>query len=86
MEKFTKFINEPYIFMTVIKDDTLKEKVGTEVDVSHTGFLIKKNDKLYLRHASSIAGQVVDNNLEDYTKRLQKNPKYLGFSLIKIKY
>ncbi len=85
MEKFENFIKQPYIFMTVIKDDSLKEKVGTEIDVSHTGFLIKKNGKLYLRHASSVAGKVVDNELEKYIEKLQKNPKYIGFSLLKIK-
>ncbi len=82
IEKFTSFVNKPYIFMTVISDKTLPQKVGTEIDVSHTGFLIKKNGVLYLRHASSIAGKVVDNNFEKYIERMQKNPKYMGFSLI----
>ena len=85
MEKFISFIDKPYIFMTVINDNKLKEKIGTEADVSHTGFLIKKNDKLYLRHASSVAGKVVDNDFEKYIEKIQKNPKYLGFSLLEIK-
>ena len=85
MEKFISFIDKPYIFMTVINDNKLKEKIGTEADVLHTGFLIKKNDKLYLRHASSVAGKVVDNDFEKYIEKIQKNPKYLGFSLLEIK-
>ena len=84
MEKFTSFVNKPYVFMTVISDKTLPQKVGTEIDVSHTGFLIKKDGKLYLRHASSVAGKVVDNNFEKYIERIQKNPKYMGFSLLEI--
>ena len=82
--KFTLFIDKPYIFMTVIKDDSLKQKAGTEIDISHTGFLIKKDGKLYLRHASSVAGKVVDNDFEKYIEKIQKNPKYMGFSLLEI--
>ena len=70
--------------MTVIKDDSLKQKAGTEIDISHTGFLIKKDGKLYLRHASSVAGKVVDNDFEKYIEKIQKNPKYMGFSLLEI--
>ena len=81
---FVDLINKPYIFMTVIKDDSLKEKVGTESDISHTGFLIKKDGKLYLRHASNIAKKVIDSEFFDYISKLQKNPKYLGFSLLEI--
>ena len=81
---FVNFIDKPYIFMTVIKDDSLREKVGTESDVSHTGFLIKKDDKLYLRHASNIAKKVIDSEFFEYISKLQKNPKYLGFSLLEI--
>ncbi len=82
---FVHLIEEPYVFMTIIKDDTIKEKVGTEIDVSHTGFLINKNGKLYLRHASSLAGKVIDSDFFDYISKLQKKPKYLGFALLKIK-
>ncbi len=83
-KKFIDLIDKPYIFMTVIKDDSLVEKVGTQSDVSHTGFLIKKDNKLYLRHASRIAKKVIDSEFFDYISKLQKNPKYLGFSLLEI--
>ncbi len=81
---FVNLIDKPYIFMTVIKDDSLMEKVGTESDVSHTGFLIKKGEKLYLRHASNIVKKVIDSEFFEYISKLQKNPKYLGFSLLEI--
>ena len=84
IERFKSFINKPYIFMTVIKDDSLKEKIGTEIDISHTGFLINKNDNLYIRHASSTAGKVVDNDFYEYIEKLKKNSKYQGFSLLEI--
>ena len=38
------------------------------LDVSHTGIIIKKNDKTYLRHASpkEIYRKVVDEDLAEY--------------------
>jgi hypothetical protein len=38
------------------------------LDVSHTGIIIKKEDKTYLRHASSIEAnrKVVDDDLRSY--------------------
>ena len=83
--QLSEIIAKPYIFMTVISDDTLPQKIGTEYNISHTGFILPHNDgKLYLRHASKIRGKVTDSNMVSYIKSLQKNKKYLGFALLKI--
>lgn len=81
----TKKIDHPYIFMTIVNGKTTLNKIGTEYDVSHTGFLIKKDGELYIRHASLTYKKVVDEKFSDYIKKLQKNPKYLGFSILEIK-
>jgi hypothetical protein len=46
----------------------LKEKIGTNLHVSHVGFAIRKNDRLYFRHASSEEKCVVEILLSDYLK------------------
>lgn len=79
-----KNITTPLVFMTVINDPTLPEKVGTAYNISHTGFVISINGKLHLRHASSLAKRVVDSNFERYITSLQHAKKYLGFALLKI--
>ena len=39
------------------------------LDVSHTGIAVRKDGKVYLRHASSTHGKVLDELLSDYIKR-----------------
>ncbi len=43
------------------------EKAG--LDVSHVGIIIKTEDGIYLRHASSIKGKVVDEDFKEYMHR-----------------
>ena len=38
------------------------------LDVTHTGIIIKKNNSVFLRHASSLKKHVIDSNLLEYTK------------------
>ena len=71
-------------FLKHKESKTTLNKIGTEYDVSHTGFLIKKDGELYIRHASLTYKKVVDEKFSDYIKKLQKNPKYLGFSILEI--
>ena len=81
---FEKTITTPLVFMTVISDKSLQQKIGTDYNVSHTGFLMPHSSgKLYLRHASSVSGKVVDSEFLPYIKTLHKNKKYLGFALFK---
>jgi hypothetical protein len=53
----------------------LVSRIGTDYDVSHQGFLIHKDGELYLRHASSAAGRVVEERFADYLRKFQSyNP------------
>jgi len=38
------------------------------LDVTHTGIIIKKNNKVFLRHASSLKKEIIDSDLFEYTK------------------
>jgi hypothetical protein len=40
-----------------------------DLDVTHTGIIIKKNNKVYIRHASSKYKKVMDSELFEYTKK-----------------
>lgn len=46
----------------------LKDKIGTNLHVSHLGFAIRKDNQLYFRHASSEQKCVVEVLLSDYLK------------------
>ncbi len=85
IDNFAKNIVYPHIFMTVISDKQQKEKIGTQVDISHTGFLINKDGILYIRHASQKHKKVIDENFENYIDKLLSKDKYKGFSILKIK-
>lgn len=39
-----------------------------DLDVTHTGILIKQNNKLYIRHASSLKKKIIDSDYFEYTK------------------
>jgi hypothetical protein len=49
------------------------------LDVFHTGILIRRDDKILLRHASRTAGKVIDQDLQDF---LQHN-RMPGFVLLR---
>ncbi len=51
--------NGDYIGIYTPKDD---------LDVTHTGIIIKKDDKVFIRHASSKYKKVLDSDLFEYTK------------------
>ncbi len=57
--------------------------VGTVV--SHQGFLIRKDGKMYIRHASSVQKQIVDEPLDDYLRLMREgNPTYVGLNITRI--
>lgn len=54
----------------------MRKIVGTEIDVSHQGILIRKGDgRLYLRHASSLHRRVVEEDFYDF---LESQKQLLG--------
>lgn len=62
----------------------LESQIGTKLDISHLGFLIRKNNILYFRNASSTHQKVIDEKLEIYLKTCLKSPTIKGIHLERI--
>jgi len=56
----------------------LRNKVGTNMNVSHVGFAIRKNNQLLYRQASSIEKRVMDIPLTEYLKYRLESPTIKG--------
>lgn len=77
-----KQIPNACIIEIVRKNWQIKEKTGTDLNVSHMGFAFWKHDKLYFREASSVYHRTVDVLLMDYLKeQVIKNPSVVGINL-----
>lgn len=72
------------IIEIVRPDWNIKNKIGTNLHVSHLGFLIKKKQSYYYREASSLYNKVVDVPLKDYLIRAQKSPTIKGINIQQI--
>lgn len=68
----------------VRKNWQINDILGTDLAVSHVGFLIKTKKNLILRHASSQAGKVVDVNFKQYITSKIKQKSFAGFNIEKI--
>ncbi|MCE3011209.1 MAG: DUF1460 domain-containing protein [Proteobacteria bacterium] len=62
----------------------LEDKIGTNMNVSHQGFVIHKEDGVYLRHASQTAMKVVDESLDNYLLKMNSNPTIGGLNVLLI--
>lgn len=62
----------------------LRDKIGTNVNVSHIGFVFWKNDQLIFRHASQLHGKVEDVLLTDYLRFNLADPTVGGINVHKI--
>jgi hypothetical protein len=69
------------IIEIVRPDWHIKEQIGTDLDISHLGFAIRKNGVLFFREASSVHGQVVDVPLIDYLKEARNSPTIKGINV-----
>lgn len=63
----------------------LKKVIGTNMNVSHQAILVRKEGKLYLRHASEIKGKVVDQNFVRYLFHYRNSPTLKGFNVAVLK-
>lgn len=61
----------------------LTEAAGTHMNVSHQGFLFRKNKVLYLRHAST-TGSVLEQPFIDYLKKFVGHATLKGIHLMKV--
>lgn len=65
-------------------DWNLKEKAGTNLNISHLGFAVWKNNILYYRNASQILGKMTDMPMTDYLKNTLNSPTIRGINVQKI--
>ena len=61
-----------------------KERIGTDMVISHLGFVFVHNNQLRFRHASSTQKAVVDNSLISYLRTAKQSPTIKGIHIEKI--
>ncbi|MDF1677174.1 MAG: DUF1460 domain-containing protein [Legionellaceae bacterium] len=69
------------IIEIVRPDWQLKEKVGSNLNISHMGFVFRKNGQLRFRHASTIKKKVSDMSLIHYLKEVRNSPTIRGINI-----
>lgn len=74
--------DKPLIVMFIVDNPKIVDKIGTDLIVSHVGFLLP-NGKL--RHASSQYKRVVDVDFQTYITERAKNKNNIGIALLEIK-
>lgn len=75
--------NEAIVFL--VENMYLKDKIGTDLLIPHVGFAIRKNGRLYFRHASSVHKNVVDEVFSDYMKKFFSKKNALGITVFRAK-
>ncbi|MDE1463295.1 N-acetylmuramoyl-L-alanine amidase-like domain-containing protein [Spartinivicinus poritis] len=63
----------------------LKKWIGTNMNVSHQGLAIRKNGKLYFRHASSSQNAVVDVEFTQYFSKFLLSPTLKGVNVLRLR-
>lgn len=76
-----KQIPDSSIIEIVRPDWNIKDKVGTNMHVSHLGFAIKTKQGLMFREASLLEKEVTDVLLADYLKKYLDSPTVKGISI-----
>lgn len=61
----------------------LTEVAGTHQNISHQGFLFRKGNVVYLRHAST-AGAVLEEPFIDYIKKFENHPTLKGVHFMRV--
>lgn len=68
--------------ITMVRPDwALKKWIGTNMNVSHQGLAIRKDGKLFLRHASVLYQKVIDEDFVDYFSRYSTASSLKGFNV-----
>lgn len=75
-------INAPMIVLFITDNPEIRDKIGTDLAVVHMGILLPNG---MLRHASSVAGRVVDSDFMEYVEQRAKSKTNIGISLVRIK-
>ncbi|MFV9876220.1 MAG: N-acetylmuramoyl-L-alanine amidase-like domain-containing protein [Rickettsiales endosymbiont of Dermacentor nuttalli] len=75
-----------YLFVMIMDNPKMLELTNSDHNVGHVGFVFVRNNKLYLRHATSIGNKVVEEQLLSTVAQSKQNSKiFPGFTLFEIK-
>lgn len=74
-------IPDAAIIQIIRPDWNLKKVIGTNLNVSHLGFVFWKNGQLYFREASSEYNKVVDVLLVEYLSKALDSPTIKGINV-----
>ncbi|MGO2514075.1 N-acetylmuramoyl-L-alanine amidase-like domain-containing protein [Marinomonas polaris] len=69
------------VISMVRPDWSLRQYIGTNMNVSHQGLAIRKNGTLFLRHASLTHKKVVDENFAEYFSQYSASSSLKGFNV-----
>ncbi|HJD56069.1 MAG TPA: DUF1460 domain-containing protein [Rickettsia endosymbiont of Pyrocoelia pectoralis] len=74
-----------YIITVIMNNPKLLELTKSEHNIAHVGFVFTKNNKLYFRHATSVAPkEVVEVSLEEYANGKKESKIFTGFTLFSV--
>lgn len=62
----------------------LTSKIGTNLNVSHLGFVFRKDGRLWFRHASTNTKRVIDVPFSNYLKKTLQSPTIKGINIQKV--
>lgn len=71
----------PLVVRFIVGNDKKSDTLGTDLAVVHMGFLLPGGT---LRHASSVAGRVVDVDFYEYIAARARNKNNIGITLLEI--
>ena len=75
--------NFPKSFLIfIVKDNNLKNIIGTDLVITHTGLGIKENEEIYLIHASTESKKVEKVKLTKYFTKYKNINKKIGVSFL----
>lgn len=72
------------ILEIVRPDWQLRDKIGTNLHVSHLGFVLRYANGLWFRHASSEQHRVVNVLLKDYLRHYLRSPTVQGIAVFTV--
>lgn len=75
--------NFPNTFLIfIVKDNNLKNIIGTDLIITHTGIGIKENEEIYLIHASTESKKIEKIKLTKYFAKYKNINKEIGVSFL----
>lgn len=80
IEIFNQIPSGSIIQIVTPKSHTV-EKIGTDLDISHMGFVFHQQGKVYFRHASALHQQIEELPLQDYLKNFLHHPIIKGIHI-----